>query len=84
MKCIKYIGDDLVLGPFTALYKDKVYRLYYDWNGTDNINGYYIFHIYDDLPLKPEYYKEFEKVRGYELPIKDVISLRDSNLDLLL
>jgi hypothetical protein len=74
MKWIKYIGDDLVICSKTHLSKDKVYQLQFDWNGQD-INGYWIFYIYDDLSPN--------KSTGYELPLKDVISLRDYNLNLL-
>jgi hypothetical protein len=76
MKWIKYIGEDLIISSYnkTALYKDKVYLLQFDWDGQD-MNGYWIFYIYDDLPGTD--------FRGYELPVKNVISLRDFNLDLL-
>lgn len=75
MKWIKYIGDDLVINSKTHLSKDKIYQLYFDWKGQD-INGYWIFYIYGDLSPNES--------KGYELQVKDVISLRDSNLDLLL
>ena len=46
MKCIKYIGEDLIISSYnkTALYKDKVYLLQFDWDGQD-MNGYWIFYI---------------------------------------
>lgn len=79
---ILYTGEDLVIrkahhiwGSMTALYKNRIYKLEHDWNGQE-INGYWMFYIYDDLPAPGS--------RGYEILIKDVKPLREYNLEKLI
>lgn len=78
MKYIFYIGEDIIAPKDHSIKRyrgkqllknNKIYKLKYDWDGKTNINGFWIFYIYDDL-CDGEY-------RGYEIKISDVSTIRN-------
>jgi hypothetical protein len=83
MRYIKYLGEDLVIpenglpeyAGKIALYKDKVYKLEFDWDGKMDINGYWIFYIFDELGGDSH---------GYEIKVNDIQLLRDYNISEIL
>ena len=77
MNNIQYIGEDVYssIGK-RLLTKNKNYRLGFKWDGQSNLNGHWIFYIFDDL--------NDNDFRGYEVKITDIQPLRDSNLSILL
>ena len=88
-KYILYTGENIVIpeshqlwGGMTAVVKNKVYKLDFEWDGS-SINGSWIFYIYDDLPVIVG--SEFTKgSRGYEIEVHNVKPLREYNIDYLI
>lgn len=85
---IKYIGKDVKtidcnnpikrlcdLSP-TFLTKNKIYKLAIAWEVNMEINGHWIFYIYDDI--------NDGESRGFEIKISDIETIREHNLNIIL
>ena len=65
-----------VFSEKTFLTKNKAYKLEKEWEFGTQINGYWVFYIYDDL--------EDGTARGFEIEIKDIELIRNHNIDSIL
>ncbi len=76
---IKYNGENVTdeMGR-SRLISGSVYSIAYGWDISKEMNGWWIFYIYDEIG------KYTNETFGFELEIKNIESLRDYNLESLL
>jgi len=76
---IKYKGDNVYDGVGQIRLKsDSFYRIDFGWSENLEMNGWWVFYIYDEIG------KNTNESFGFELEIKNIESTRQYNLKMLL
>ena len=79
MKHIKYKGCEICDEKGRVRLKsDTIYRLSHDWTHEQEINGHWIFYIYDEIG------KNTNESFGFEIAMENIETLREYNLKSLL
>jgi len=76
---LRYTGEEIIDGKSRVRLKSgSIYRIDFGWNFEDEINGFWIFYVYDEIG------KYSGKSFGFEISIDNIESPRKYNLESLL